>query len=63
MDGDAQLATDGVDPAAASMLRGGGGADGTPAAAHEALEQPGALRPSAAACARACVRRVACVRR
>ncbi len=52
MDGDAQHATD---TAAASAL-GGSSADGMPAAAHERLEQPGALRASAAACARACVR-------
>jgi hypothetical protein len=52
MDGDAQHATD---PAAARALRGSG-ADVTPAAAHEALEQPGALCPYVAACARECVR-------
>jgi hypothetical protein len=52
MDGDAQRATD---PAAASALSGSGG-NGTPAAAHEALEQPGALCPYVAACARECVR-------
>jgi hypothetical protein len=55
MDGEAQHATD---PAAASALRGSG-ADVTPAAAHETLQQLGAFRPLCCgvhACARVCAR-------